>query len=53
MTLDDIVQAVLDTHLGLVDFWPGTTKWKTRTFPAHSGYGLSKLLLILNTTFTS
>lgn len=27
---------VLDTHLGFVDFWPGTTKWKTRTFPEHT-----------------
>ena len=42
---------ILDTHLGFVDFWPGTTKWKVRTFPEHNGHGLSKLLLILNAPF--
>lgn len=41
---------VLDTHLGFVDFWPGTTKWKTRTFPEHNGYGLTRLLALINPT---
>lgn len=41
---------ILDTHLGFVDFWPGTTKWKTRTFPEHAGYGVTKLLTLINPT---
>lgn len=42
---------ILDTHLGFVDFWPGTTKWKTRTFPEQSGYGLTKLLHLIKPEF--
>lgn len=33
---------ILDTEMGFVDFWPGTTKWKFRS--GESGYGLAKLL---------
>lgn len=42
---------ILDTHLGFVDFWPGTTKWKTRTFPEQSGHGLTKLLTLVKPAF--
>lgn len=35
---------IVETHMGLVDFWPGTTRWKTRTFPAIEGFGVQKLL---------
>lgn len=43
---------ILDTHLGFVDFWPGTTKWKTRNHIDQSGYGVTKLLHILQPEFT-
>lgn len=49
---NDGAHLILDTHLGFVDFWPGTTKWKTRTFPAQSGYGLVRLLALLKPAFT-
>ena len=44
---------ILDTHLGFIDFWPGTTKWKTRTFPEQSGYGLTKLLQLIKPAFVA
>ena len=37
---------VLDTLLGFVDFWPGTTKWKVRD-SGKAGYGLTKLLQLI------
>ena len=43
---------ILDTHLGFVDFWPGTTKWKTRSFPPIEGHGISKLLTLIKPAFT-
>lgn len=43
---------ILDTHLGFIDFWPGTTKWKSRTFPEHNGYGITKLLALIKPAFT-
>lgn len=42
---------ILDTYLGFVDFWPGTTKWKTRTFPAHEGFGITRLLDLIHPDF--
>jgi len=43
---------ILDTHLGFIDFWPGTTKWKTRTFPEQSGFGLTRLMHLITSDFT-
>ncbi len=44
---------ILDTHLGFIDFWPGTTKWKSRTFPEHSGHGVTRLLQLIKPAFTA
>ena len=41
---------ILDTHLGFVDFWPGTTKWKVRD-SGKAGYGLTKLLQLIKPVF--
>lgn len=38
---------ILDTKIGFIDFWPGTTKWKTREVPIQTGHGLAKLLELL------
>lgn len=43
---------MLDTHLGFVDFWPGTTKWKVRD-SAKAGYGLTKLLQLIKPAFAT
>lgn len=43
---------ILDTPLGFIDFWPGTTKWKTRTFPTHDGFGITTLLRLVDPDFT-
>ena len=42
---------ILDTPLGFIDFWPGTTKWKTRTFPAHEGFVITRLLDLIHPDF--
>jgi hypothetical protein len=42
---------ILDTHLGFVDFWPGTAKWKTRTFPEQKGHGITRLLHLIQPEF--
>jgi hypothetical protein len=42
---------ILDTHMGFVDFWPGTTKWKIRNFPEQRGFGITKLLHLIQPEF--
>ena len=43
---------VLDTHLGFVDFWPGSGRWKTRTLPQQTGFTVTKLLALIKPEFT-
>jgi len=38
---------ILDTKIGFIDFWPGTSKWKTRAYPPQGGYGISNLFEFL------
>ena len=42
---------ILDTHQGFIDFWPGTSKWKTRNHISVEGYGITKLLQLIQPEF--
>lgn len=42
---------ILDTHQGFIDFWPGTSKWKTRSPFGINGYGVSNLLAYIQPEF--
>ncbi|UCV26741.1 hypothetical protein [Ferribacterium limneticum] len=43
---------VVESHLGYIDFWPGTGRWKTRTLPQHTGFTVTKLLALIKPEFT-
>lgn len=42
----------VETPMGVVDFWPGTTRWATRQPTGLKGFGLETLLEYINPEFT-
>ena len=42
---------IVESHLGYVDFWPGTGKWATRNPLSVSGFGLRTLIEYINPSF--
>ena len=42
----------VETPMGIVDFWPGTTRWATRQPTGLKGFGLKTLLEYINPEFT-
>ena len=41
----------VETPMGFVDFWPGTTRWASRTNPPVKGFGLDQLLQYIEPDF--